>query len=634
MSNMIKIQPTSINYITSANPTRTFLNTKNILAGTIENENCAPTTFKSLLKFKIPNTRRTIKKAILFLFLEDIRFLNCCVEGEFSIAENLCNYDPTTVNFNTAPETASNNVRNFNVSIYELGRYIQFDITDIINYWISTGRNFGLTLSASYYNTTSFAQFAGLNTSFPPYLVLSAGTPVPPPPPPSGIPGPRGATGPQGVQGLQGPIGPTGPTGPQGIQGPRGTTGCQGIQGPRGPRGIQGDPGIQGITGPRGPQGLQGLQGPIGPTGTPGPIGPRGITGPQGPRGITGEPGLQGAQGPTGPQGPRGATGSQGPRGLQGPQGPTGATGTPGPRGSTGPQGLQGLQGPTGATGCPGPRGATGCQGIQGLQGPIGPRGTRGTTGSQGVQGLQGPIGPIGPTGPQGIPGLQGPQGNIGPTGATGLQGNTGPQGIPGAQGPRGATGPQGIPGLQGPVGPRGATGPQGVQGLQGVIGPTGATGPQGPQGSPGTAIISGYGFYTNASRLFIPLSTTGTSFTFNYPFFVEDGTNISIDRSNYTDIILASPGVYSVSYNYTLDFDDNLTTIPESIVALAINHNQVLVGSETSTSSTLTPGLVMTGQAIFKTSRKNEKLSLVAKSKRKDNLTITLASISIIKLA
>lgn len=585
---MIKVQPSSINYVTSAHPNRTFLNSKNLLAGTLENENSHQTTFKSLLKFKIPNPRRPLKKAILFLFLEDLKFLNCCAEGEFSVLENICNYDPTTVNFNTLPETSPNNISNQTLNIYELGRYVQFDVTEIINHWIATGRSFGLTVSASYYNSNSFAQFAGLNTSFPPYLVLSAGAPVPPPIPPQGPMGPRGATGPQGVQGIQGPMGPTGPMGPQG---PRGQQGLIGATGPRGPRGTQGNPGIPGPKGDTGPQGPQGIQGPIGLQG------PTGATGIPGPKGDTGTPGTQGLRGPTGATGPRGATGCTGPQGQ---------------RGATGPQGPQGI---------------------------TGPRGNRGTTGPQGIQGLQGPQGPIGATGPQGVQGLQGPRGEAGPQGATGSIGIPGPIGARGQQGPIGPTGPQGVQGIQGPQGlrgPRGPRGPQGIQGIQGVIGATGAQGPigpTGPQGIPGTAVISGYGFYTNSSRLFIPLSTDGTAFTFNYPLFVEDGKSITIDRSNYTDIILASPGVYSVSYNYTLNFDDNTTTIPESVVALAINHKNILIGSETSTSNSLIAGLVMSGQSIFKTSCKNERLSLIAKSNCKENLAISLASISIIKL-
>lgn len=181
---------------------------------------------------------------------------------------------------------------------------------------------------------------------------------------------------------------------------------------------------------------------------------------------------------------------------------------------------------------------------------PIPPTPIMGPTGPQGVPGIQGVPGPIGPTGPQGVPGIQGVPGATGPTGPTGPQGPIGPQGIQGIQG---LTGEAGASGPTGPMGPQGLDGTDGIDGIDGATGPTGPqgeigpTGPEGPTGPTGPA----GGAVAEAANLFTPATINANSYR---PGEAIEFTNVAyttngISRPSTTKIVIANPGIYSISY-------------------------------------------------------------------------------------
>lgn len=290
---------------------------------------------------------------------------------------------------------------------------------------------------------------------------------------------------------------------------------------------------------------------------------------------------------------------------MRGATGATGATGPMGPRGNTG---IDGASGNTGATGM---RGATGAMGPTGATGERGDTLTvRNTITTEPgtpayVEDSGGPNHILDfyiPRGENGIS-VTGATGAMGPTGATGVMGNTGPTGatglsITGATGPTGTTGATGATGITGPTG---STGPTGITG---EIGPTGVTGEAATitighvdTGYPGSeAIITNSGTEHNAIFDFMiprgdpgggmppdvlatidttsqsPLANTAIIFSDNPLIY---GSSI-YHQPGTSQIQLYQPGIFQVSFQTTVSFDEN-TTIPASIaIQLNLNGNSV----------------------------------------------------------
>lgn len=139
---------------------------------------------------------------------------------------------------------------------------------------------------------------------------------------------------------------------------------------------------------------------------------------------------------------------------------------------------------------------------------------------------------------------LAGCAGPVGPQGETGAQGSAGEQGETGATGPAGPQGPAGSS-----TGIKGATGPKGA---------TGATGPAGPPGPSGASV-------SNESALFFALmppdnaATVGIGQDVDFP---QDGptTTTGIIRAGADSFVLATPGVYRVTYHVSVDEAGQLT--------------------------------------------------------------------------
>jgi hypothetical protein len=295
--------------------------------------------------------------------------------GVVNVCRAASAFNETTVNWAGRPGSDCSGA--ITISASRSGAYVFADITALVQTWLSTGQNFGISIEPGSANlAVYFDSKENSATSHPAYVSIAW----------------RGPAGPRGLQGEAGPAGVPGATGPAGAAGSTGPTGPQGLQGATGSTGAPGATGAQGTQGPTGPQGAAGstgIQGIQGPTGATGPAGPSGA---QGAKGATG---AQGAAGPSGLQGVRGATGSQGPAGPTGAQGGQGSTGPQGAIGPTGPQGAQGATGPQGAVGAPGPTGPAGSPGLQGAQGPTGGTGAQGATGATGQAGLLDNIGKV-----------------------------------------------------------------------------------------------------------------------------------------------------------------------------------------------------------------------------------------------
>lgn len=129
-------------------------------------------------------------------------------------------------------------------------------IASIVNYYLASSTNSGITTSTSGWTTAM-----QVTTTAKKYLwnyevvTYTSGQKYTSTPVIIGTHGETGATGPQGPQGNKGD---TGATGPQGPQGNKGDTGATGPQGPTGPTGPQGPQGPTGATGPQGPAGANG----------------------------------------------------------------------------------------------------------------------------------------------------------------------------------------------------------------------------------------------------------------------------------------------------------------------------------------------------------------------------------------
>jgi len=144
---------------------------------------------------------------------------------------------------------------------------------------------------------------------------------------------------------------------------------------------------------------------------------------------------------------------------------------------------------------------------------------------------------------------------NVGLPGPQGPQGVQGVQGIPGPQGAIGLTGAAGATGATGVQGVRGIPGEKGDRGAQGVQGTTGATGARGPQGEPGEFIVSGGTFF----------STSCETIPCDAPIPLDSGCRVighGITLANPCDIMIAKPGVYSVSYYFQGEPDGTIETL------------------------------------------------------------------------
>lgn len=120
----------------------------------------------------------------------------------------------------------------------------------------------------------------------------------------------------------------------------------------------------------------------------------------------------------------------------------------------------------------------------------------------------------------------------------------------PGPPGPPGATGATGAQGPIGPQGPIGETGPQGPVGATGPQGPIGETGPRGPAGEPG-GIASFAEFYA-----VMPPDNAATVAVGADIEFPQDGPSAGTDitRGSDTSFVLATPGVYQVLFEASID--------------------------------------------------------------------------------
>jgi hypothetical protein len=192
-------------------------------------------------------TAANIQKASLTVFMS-----RSAAAGTVDLAQVTSNWSESAVTYNDQPTTAPPFLKN--VPLGAAGSYATFDITSLVQQWLSgSAPNYGVEIMSSptqtamvveldskESNTTSHAAYAEI-------AIVSLGPP--------------------------GPTGPTGASGPAGPSGPQGAAGIPGIQGPQGPQGATGPAGVPGVAGPTGKQGPNGPEGPNGPSGAPGPPG-------------------------------------------------------------------------------------------------------------------------------------------------------------------------------------------------------------------------------------------------------------------------------------------------------------------------------------------------------------------------
>ncbi len=243
-----------------------------------------------LLQFSLSTLPSTVQasdvtNATLVLFLNKVSTggtVNVCrLTGSFA--------ESTTIWSNKPGSDCSGGIT---VSASQSATHLFADVTTMVQSWLSTGQNYGISLEPGSSNMlVYFDSKESSTTSHAAWISIAW-------------------RGPQGPRGLQGDAGPTGATGPQGQVGATGPAGASGPAGPSGPQGIQGSAGATGATGPAGATGTAGATGAAGPAG---PAGAAGATGATGAAGSPGPPGLPGATGPTGPAGPSGPSGPAGP---------------------------------------------------------------------------------------------------------------------------------------------------------------------------------------------------------------------------------------------------------------------------------------------------------------------------------
>lgn len=150
----------------------------------------------------------------------------------------------TTTNWSGRPATDCSGA--ITMSASQSGAYAFADVTVMVQAWLSTGQNFGISLEpGSPTMSVYFDSKENSATSHPAYLSIAWRGPA----------GPRGMQGDPGATGATGATGPAGATGPIGATGAMGPAGATGAMGAMGPAGLPGATGATGVTGPQGPTG-------------------------------------------------------------------------------------------------------------------------------------------------------------------------------------------------------------------------------------------------------------------------------------------------------------------------------------------------------------------------------------------
>lgn len=174
MVSSIRINCSNSTYIEKNNPNQSFSNAKRLLTGIVYTNPSNYNIYKTLLKFDTSKlNNHSIQSAFLYLFIEEIDSTSTRSDN-IIISKNTATTNPFTINWSNYPKTIPLNKYTLSIATRKVGKYIKINITDLVESWVNTNTNYGLTLEPTDFNYTSIIQLASHNSLKPPYLLLTA----------------------------------------------------------------------------------------------------------------------------------------------------------------------------------------------------------------------------------------------------------------------------------------------------------------------------------------------------------------------------------------------------------------------------------------------------------------------------
>lgn len=173
MSQILRADCKYSTYIESFNQNRNTSSERSIFIGNAYNRTSSRNNlYVSLLKFNLPVLDASrIKNASLFLYFENLKSYNEVFEN-IIISQNNSDFDLSSICWRNPPKLSNSNTLEITIPYNYIGSYVKINITPIVMSWMTSRKNYGLTIRSSSNRSTSLIQFASANSSNAPYIII------------------------------------------------------------------------------------------------------------------------------------------------------------------------------------------------------------------------------------------------------------------------------------------------------------------------------------------------------------------------------------------------------------------------------------------------------------------------------
>lgn len=170
----IRINCSDSTYVDKIHPDNNYSKEAKLLTGVNHEEQANFNIYKSLLKFDTSKLNsHTIQSAFLYLFIEKIR-LTPNHSDNITILKNINSFNSSTTNWLNCPKTLAINKYSLKITSRDVSKYIKINITKLVQSWVTTNENYGISIEPLSFNSDLLLQFASKNSLKPPYLSLTA----------------------------------------------------------------------------------------------------------------------------------------------------------------------------------------------------------------------------------------------------------------------------------------------------------------------------------------------------------------------------------------------------------------------------------------------------------------------------
>lgn len=173
MVSSLRINCSASTYIDKTHANTNYNKEKTLLCGIDYKNLLNCNIYKSLLEFDTSKLdKHSIQSAFLYLFIEKIKSSSNSWDN-IIISKNLTKFNISTASWINSPKTDQLNKYTLNIPPKNVGKYIKFNITNLVQDWINPNENYGISIEPKRLNCNSLVQFASINSLKPPYLMLT-----------------------------------------------------------------------------------------------------------------------------------------------------------------------------------------------------------------------------------------------------------------------------------------------------------------------------------------------------------------------------------------------------------------------------------------------------------------------------